>query len=496
MYIYIFFTREKKERKKSQIFITMAPPEDAINESTEGLDTVSRCLRKEATRQMAIRHAAAVAASSCEKMLEAADHTSEMVHLQRQLIEFQMCLRTSELAFLDVLDRMNDNLKLEILFELFDNDCSGEVSVVEMALCLQKLDKSKSFNESVHAAILSRTAFDVNEDGMMDLLEFGLFLTDIVTSLECSFGDLAQLIVMRIAFDDHGTSVLEAGIVALIQDSSDALSNSQKYNSAIMEVRMLLLFQALADQETGLVPFQDVVQATVNATKDMDEAPRRALLLCDDRNVERTLDYDQFSELLLNVVAAGNLVFHDVANSMTLAICNGDGTKVDLSTLFLGDDMYKISSNENKIEQPEVDMTDWLEYGRMSRLFDLWDLDHSGTLEFSEFALGLRKFQEAKDMDTTVDEAVAALLSFDGNNDQQLDREEFAQFLIQFAATGNVSLNELIDYMVVTSSTKDNSKAEADYIASIKERTTSEMRKRARASNSKRGLFGAFWGAT
>jgi hypothetical protein len=49
--------------------------------------------------------------------------------------------------------------------------------------------------------------------------------------------------------------------------------------------------------------------------------------------------------------------------------------------------------------------------------------------------------------------------------------------------------------MVVSSSLKDNSEAEADYIASIKERTTSEMRKRARASNNKGGLFGSFWGA-
>jgi hypothetical protein len=180
---------------------------------------------------------------------------------------------------------------------------------------------------------------------------------------------------------------------------------------------------------------------------------------------------------------------------MTLAISNGGDTKIDLSSLFLGDEVFKISSDESKSEQPEVNMTDWLEYGRMSRLFDLWDLDHSGTLEFSEFTLGLRKFQEAKDIDSTVDETVAALLSFDRDNDQQLDRQEFAQFLVQFAASGNVPLSELIDFMVVSSSLKGNSEAEADYIASIKERTTSEMRKRTRVSSSKRGLFGAIWGA-
>jgi hypothetical protein len=151
------------------------------------------------------------------------------------------------------------------------------------------------------------------------------------------------------------------------------------------------------------------------------------------------------AELLLNVVAAGNLVFHEVVNSMTLAISNQGGTNIDLGALFLGNEVHKISLDENKSEQPEVSIMDYLEYGRMSRLFDLWDLDHPGTLEFSEFALGLHKFQETKDMNSTVDETVAALLSVDRDNDQQLDCQEFAQFLVQFAASGNVPLSELID---------------------------------------------------
>jgi Ca2+-binding EF-hand superfamily protein len=295
-----------------------------------------------------------------------------------------------------------------------------------------------------------------------------------------------------VAFDDHGTSVLDAGIAALIHDASEALSNPQKYNDAAMEVRMLLLFQVLANQETGLARFEDVVKSLFNATKDMDETPRQALLMCDYRSAERTLDYDQFSELLLNVIMAGNLIFDEVANSMTLALSKQGGTKVELGALFLGDTMLKISLDENKSEQTEGNISDYVEYGRMCRLFDLWDLDHSGTLEFSEFALGVRKFQEAKDMDSTVDDAVAAMMSFDSDGDQQLDKAEFARFLVQFAASCNVPLSDLIDFMVVSSSLKDNISAETSYIASIKERTTSQMRQKARASKNG-GLFGTFW---
>jgi hypothetical protein len=298
---------------------------------------------------------------------------------------------------------------------------------------------------------------------------------------------------MRVAFGDHGTSVLDAGIAALIHDASEALSNPQKYNDAAMEVRMLLLFQVLANQDTGLARFEDIVKSLVNATKDMDETPRQALLMCDYRSAERALDYDQFSELLLNVAIAGNLIFDDVANSMTLALSKQGGTKIELGALFLGDTMLKISLGENKSEQAEGNISDYMEYGRMCRLFDLWDLDHSGTLEFSEFALGMRKFQEAKDMDSTVDDTVAAMMSFDSDGDQQLDKEEFARFLVQFAASSNVPVSDLIDFMVVSSSLKNNSEAEANYIASIKERTTSQMRQKARASNNHGRLFGTFW---
>ena len=130
-------------------------------------------------------------------------------------------------------------------------------------------------------------------------------------------------------------------------------------------------------------------------------------------------------------------------------------------------------------------------YGRLSRLFDLWDLDHSGTLDFSEFALGMRKFHEAKDVETTVEESMEAMISFDTDRDQKLDRKEFAEFLIQFAATANVSLNELIDFMVVSSSLKDNSEAETAYISSVKERSTKQMKERVMENNPL--SFGNLW---
>lgn len=126
---------------------------------------------------------------------------------------------------------------------------------------------------------------------------------------------------------------------------------------------MLLLFQVLDYDQKQEVRFEDFVKSLVFIAKEMDKIPRQALLMCDSRSAERMLDYDSFSELLLNVVAAGNFVFHEVANSMTLAICKNTATKNDLAALFLGDDIYNLSLDDNKHDKTEGEIEDALEYG-------------------------------------------------------------------------------------------------------------------------------------
>jgi hypothetical protein len=143
--------------------------------------------------------------------------------------------------------------------------------------------------------------------------------------------------------------------------------------------------------DTDFVSFEVVVKSLFHATRKMDEIPRKALLMYTDAvNDNRVLDYTQFSSLLLNVVAAGRLNFHEVANSMTLTFCKDDVSRTDLSDLFVGDDMHKVAADKGK-DIDQSDIINILQNGRMSRLFDLWDIDHSGDLDVEEVALGFRK---------------------------------------------------------------------------------------------------------
>ena len=196
--------------------------------------------RAEASTHMAIRHAAAVAAASIEKKLTSTSSTCETVHLTRHLTELQRCSLQSELGFLDALVRMTNEEKLQTLFSLFDVDGSGSVDKNELARNLKKLDQ-RSFSESLDAAILAIHAFDHDGDGCMDVHEFADFMEDLVNCLKCSFDDLAQFLTLRVAFCDSGSAVLDEAIVALVQDSTAAVTSVEDFNDAVVEVRMMLL---------------------------------------------------------------------------------------------------------------------------------------------------------------------------------------------------------------------------------------------------------------
>lgn len=240
--------------------------------------------------------------------------------------------------------------------------------------------QGKTFSESLDAAVLSIHAFDADGDGNMDIHEFADFVEDLVHSLRCNFEDLAQFLTLRVAFADSGSSVLDDAIVALVQDSTSEIPSVENFNDAVVEVRMMLLFQMMDWKGSGTVIFEDVVKSLFRVTNNMDEIPRKTLLMCAENN--RKLDFTQFMSLILSVVAAGSLNFHDVANAMTLSVCKNDVTRTDLSDLFVGDDMYKTAVDEhNRGTNPsKADLVDALHYGRLNRLFDLWDLDVSANV--------------------------------------------------------------------------------------------------------------------
>lgn len=101
---------------------------------------------------------------------------------------------------------------------------------------------------------------------------------------------------------------------------------------------------------------------------------------------------------------------------------------------------------------------DALSYGRTRRLFDLWDCNGDGTIDFEELFAGLQRYQTAADSSAGADEVeeiVQALMAQDVDGDQALDKEEFAAAMVNYADAMNTDLHQLIDFMCVATALGD-----------------------------------------
>lgn len=436
--------------------------------STKVVTTLSKP-RLEAMSQLAIRRAAIVASASLQsKINQYTNFDEECVRLVTQKIELDSCLLESQLIFLDKLNEMNRQEKVDSIFDLFDKDASGFVDVQELAEGLRKLNKLRALNEMIALADQTISEFDNRvDDGMLDKEEFGSFLDTLSFTIRCDFDDLAYLMVMRIAFTENGTSILENAIGNLVASKKCQVTSIETFNDALNEARMNIVFHMLDLERTGYLNFGFVVKHVFRFSQGM-EGLKRHVLLAIDPNHHRTMNYEQFSELMLNLIASfPNYVdFHDIANSMTLSLARADVTDEDMKELFITNIVFEDANTSDSVQQ--AISHDFLENGRLHRLFDLIDLDHNGVIDTGELTTALRKFhQTSMDLMITIDEAIASIDRFDRNHDGSLNKHEFASMLMFFAGAAEVSVHELIDFMVVQVALKDEDLKDQAYIHSL-----------------------------
>ena len=59
--------------------------------------------------------------------------------------------------------------------------------------------------------------------------------------------------------------------------------------------------------------------------------------------------------------------------------------------------------------------------------------------------------------------------TFDLDGDQTLNNKEFVVFLVQFANLAGADLDDMLDFMIVTSGLKENTEAEVNYVKALTE---------------------------
>ena len=115
-----------------------------------------------------------------------------------------------------------------------------------------------------------------------------------------------------------------------------------------------------------------------------------------DKDDQRVLGFQQFAKLILAIAASTGITFDEVADDLTLALSSGSIKLSEdvLRELTLADEEYtKVRNQERK--QKQAANIDPLSYNRCIKLFDLWDADGDGTLDFDELFQGLCKYHNA-----------------------------------------------------------------------------------------------------
>lgn len=419
----------------------------------------SRC---SAQNLLAMRRAAIVAAASIGSKIRNTRFSEEYALWAKEKIELDACVLDCELKFLDALACMDHEERVLTVFEMFDRDGGGYIDISELAEGLRRMSQLKAVSGIWSLAEATLSEFDVKTTGVLDNEEFVPFLENLENSLHCeSFLDLCQLLCMRVAFSETSRCILQDSMTELMGNATDVSSDDSRVDDTIIEARMILLFLVLDRDQSGMVLFKDVVKHLFRFSLGMDQNKRDVLLLVDEDHLRR-LDYVQFSDFLTNAVGAmpPGQTIHDLADSMTLSAVRKDVSDRDLESLLAKDSSF----SQGKLSNRRATLSD-LHYGRLERLFELFDVDHDGAIDLTELALGMRKFTEThKDLDSSIADSHKAIRIFDEDSDERLSIGEFANMLTRFADSSGIDLHQLIDFMVVQAAVRDDVRQDQAYL--------------------------------
>lgn len=503
--------KEEKQRRQSvkRNELKLPPPQDLggsglgpreLSGSTAGStgsfsasNGMHRTRRKIASHQAVIAASSLAAASQMRKGTKVASSIGESGGYSRSFLEFrrirskaELDLIDSQLDLLEELSLMSPDDAIMTVFGLLDKDGKGRFDTQVMGDGLREAG-----GDARVTRLLRKAADALPSDGAntMTGAEFQDFIRFVTPKFECSTREVIELLVVKVLFDNTSRG---RGIFRHMPSTRTNAAAGEKPNE-----RMLALFDLFDKKLAGQVDFKEVAVCVYNATEtdQMDEFTKSAwsTLLSQAEVKRKTINYGEFVRLVDNVVTAAKMDFNDVADSMTLAMCQPSYRKVKekMASLFsLGADMKKTMHQlDQEARQGDApDTMDIIQYRKMQRLFSLWDTDEDSAINVSELALGMRKFRESADVDETVEESISTMITFDVNHDGKLDKAEFGHFLEQLAISSEVEMNELLDFMVVTSAMKENSLEERRYVEYIGKKVQKQLKRGQRGRRRTRSM--------
>lgn len=427
---------------------------------TKGLQMARRLKTSSSKASQAAKTTQATRNAAISRKTKAsnAKDIASFVNQTKMNLELQMVALQAQLDLVREITSMKDpSEKIELLFSLITTN--GQMTnLKQVSEAVQQASVLLPFGESIQTA-LAKTKVS---DEQMDLPGFQSFVEGIVSSLEnSSMDDFAEFVVYQVLFTGVASQVAAAsspkGDASNGMGATNAAGDLQK--SILNDERMQALFVLFDKDADATVDFKEVAVGLYPLTKNMGEAAKNAagLLLMVDKDDQRELTYEQFVKLMLAVSGAFGMTFDELADQLTLALANAADQDVDesfLKEIMVAEEAYAKAAEKRKEEDERKRTLDALSYSRTQKLFELWDANHDGTIDFHELLSGLRRYQKSAMGSKSLQDAerdALMIMGHDKDRNQALDPEEFAYAMSNYADAVGTSLHELIDFMCVVS---------------------------------------------
>jgi Ca2+-binding EF-hand superfamily protein len=377
-------------------------------------------------------------------------------------LELQMVSLQAQLEIIAEMEHLSEAEKIDLLYQLLaTKDVTGNVLVES----LRQASSNLPFCDTIETALQEVPA--PSAYAVLERTEFETFVKAIVAKLDSTLSDFAEFVVYQVLFV-HGVADAAADDAGM-SEAADVVAAEAAPKSILNDPRMKALFVLFDKDADATVDFREVAIGLYPLTNCMEASAKNAagLLLMMNKDDRRVMSYEQFAKLIMGVAAAMQMCFDELADQLTLALTNGsDVSEEVMAEILVEEEAYEAALAKKQQESAEKKTMDALSYSRTQKLFQLWDANGDGDIDFQELLTGLRKYQKSA-MGTTnqqeVERDALMIMGHDKDSNQTLDTEEFAWAMSNYAEAIKTDLHELIDFMCVVSSQEDTTAYETFY---------------------------------
>lgn len=342
---------------------------------------------------------------------------------------------------------------LDIVFYLADVDATGRIGDSELAEVLGRLNTGLQ-SQALSAAAKTIQAFAGINNTFLDKDHFNTFIEHLAGSMNSTIPTLCTLLISRLAFNQNGYEILER-------------FTNTKYcaieDDVLREARLFITFDMMDYQQTGWVSTRFVLKKLEGVIRDQS--------LSEDTNEQleegksEMIDYPHFRMLNQKLAMLFRRDVFDLLNAITLAVARQDGAGIEIRDVLNESRVYNETFDFDTHPPLSIDK---LKDGKILRMFDILDADHDGFIVIIELTLFMRKFQQSKDLDSTISQSIRLMIASDFNGDTRLDRNEFTQLLLGLSSISGIAIQRLLDFLLVESALTDDVQKEKEYVQQLK----------------------------